>query len=86
MLQLLQRILQLAINQMGVNLRGGQVRMAQCPLNNQQVVGCLVKVSGERMPQPVRRNLFLDSSLLHPMHDAVGHLPFAEPRLSIGDQ
>ena len=83
-LQSFQRILQLAVNQMGVNLRGGNVPVSQRPLNDKQVAGGFVKVRGKRVPQSMRGQLLSDSGLLHPMCDAVGHLPLAESRHPVG--
>jgi len=61
---------------MGVNLRGGNIRVTQHLLNRSQIGPALQKMGGKRMPQRMRLYFLFDPGLLGIMLD---DLPKALP-------
>ena len=78
--------LQALLGDMGINLRRGDVGMAEEQLNHAQICAMVEQVGGKGMPQRVRRNRSADPGLARKQFDAIPEgLPGQCPRARAGE-
>src|SRR5216684_4661961 len=71
---------------LSVNLRRRERSMSQKLLNRPQIGSSLQKVSGEGVPQPVRRSPGLDGSLAGPHAQPAAHVGGGQPPPGFGEE
>ncbi len=85
-LQPFQRLFQGAIHQVRIDFRGGDVAMAECPLDDEQIAGATVEPGGEGMAQAVRRYGLFDPGLAEPVFEAIADLPWRQACSPLADE
>ena len=74
------------VDQVGVDLRGGEVPVSEGPFDHQDIAGAAVEVGGEGVPQTVGTDALADARLSQPVLDAVGDLPRRQARAAVGEE
>ena len=85
-LEALEGILQLAIHEVGVDQRCGEVAVTKGSLNHQDVPCSAVEVSGEGMSERMWAELLVDTRGFEPVVESPGNLSLAEPLTSVGEE
>ena len=85
-LEALEGILQLAIHEVDVDQRCGEVAVTKGSLNHQDVPCSAVEVSSEGVPEGMWAELLIDARRLEPILQPPGNLSLAEPLTSIGEE
>ncbi len=79
-------VLEGVVDQVGVDLRGGEVPVSEGPFDHQDIAGAAVEVGGEGVPQTVGTDALADARLSQPVLDAVGDLPRRQARSAVGEE
>lgn len=79
-------VFQYPVDQVGVDLGGGQVSVSEGPLHNQDVAGSAVEMGGERMPQGVGSELFVYPRGFEPVFEPSRDLALGQARPAVGEK
>ncbi len=85
-LEALEGILKLAIHQVGVDQRCGEVAVPKGSLDYQDVPCSAVEVSSEGMAERMWAELLIDTCRLEPVVEPPGDLSLAEPPTPVGKE
>ena len=85
-LEPLDSVLESSVDQVGIDLRGGKVPVAQGALDHQDIPGAAVEVGGESVAKPMRAELFFDPRCPEPLVEPSGHLALAETAPAVGEE
>ena len=79
-------VLEFAVNEVGVDLRRGEVAMAEGTLDNQDIPGSAVEVGCEGVAQDVWAQLLVDTCGCKPVVKPPGHLALAESFTAVREE
>ncbi len=82
----LECVLQLAVHEVGINQRCGEVTVTTGSLNHQDVPCSVVEVGSEGMSERMWAELLVDTRRLEPVVEPPGNLALAEPLTSVGEE
>jgi len=85
-LEPLDSVLESSVDQVGIDLRGGKVPVAQGALDHQDIPGAAVEVGGESVAQRMRAELLFDPRRPEPLVEPSGHLALAETGPAVGEE
>jgi len=78
--------LQLAVHEVGVDQRCGEITVAEGSLNHQDVPCSAVEVSSEGVSEGVRAELPVNACGIEPILQPPGDLSLAKPPASVGEE
>ena len=85
-LEALEGVLKLAVHEVGVDQRCGEIAVIESPLDHQDVPGSAVEVRGEGVPERLRAQLLVDTCSCKPVLQPSGYLALTEPLTTVGEE